>query len=76
MTAFRRREPRRPEVGPNWLWAFADLIALLLAVFVLLYAGQKVGQALLKSLSWSAKLERPPAEPRPSAVVRSSREHY
>lgn len=72
MTSFRRREPRKPEVGPNWLLTFADLIALLLAFFVLIYATQKVErapwQALVKSLSQSLNPEHLLVEPRPSAV--------
>ena len=71
MTSFRRREPHKPEVGPNWLLTFADLIALLLAFFVLIYATQKIErapwQALVKSLSQSLNPEHPLVEPHPSA---------
>ena len=71
MTSFRRREPHKPEVGPNWLLTFADLIALLLAFFVLIYATQKIErapwQALVKSLSQSLNPARPLVDPHPSA---------
>ncbi len=58
--------PRGPE-RPTWLISFADLIALLLAFFVLIYAMQRVEtgpwEALVESLSLSLRPDhdaRPP----------------
>jgi len=71
MMPIRRREQQKPEVGPSWLLTFADLIALMLAFFVMIYATQKVDkapwQALVESLSRSLNPERPLIDPRPSA---------
>lgn len=71
MMPARRRDRGSAGVGPNWLLTFADLIALLLAFFVLIYATQKIEQApwqsLVTSLSRSLNPERPLVEPRPSA---------
>jgi chemotaxis protein MotB len=71
MTPIRRRDRMSAEVGPNWLLTFADLIALLLAFFVLIYATQKIEQApwqaLVESLSRSLNPERPRIDPRPAA---------
>lgn len=50
------------QVRSSWLVTFADLIALVLAFFVMLYATQKIEtgdwQAMIKSLSQSLSVER------------------
>jgi chemotaxis protein MotB len=58
-------KPSQPETpyaaGPGWLVTFADLIALVLAFFVMMYAAQRVEngswQAMIQSLSRSLKVE-------------------
>lgn len=56
--------------GPGWLVTFADLVALVLAFFVMMYATQRVEdgnwQAMIQSLSRSLKVE-PTALEAPSA---------
>ncbi len=62
--------PRGPQ-RPAWLVSFADLIALLLAFFVLLYSMQRVEQgkweALIQSLSSTLQPSPVIEEPEPSA---------
>ena len=62
--------PRRLQ-RPTWLVSFADLIALLLAFFVLLYAMQRVEhgswEALIQSLSHSLRPSPAIEDPEPSA---------
>ena len=57
--------------GPSWLITFADLIALLLTFFVMMYATQRVEtgdwKALIQSLSQSLNPARTVIVPRPSA---------
>ena len=61
----------RPGGGPAWLVTFADLIALLIAFFVMIYATQKVEtgdwQAVVQSLSQSLKSAPREAPRRPAA---------
>ena len=71
MTTRPWTDRQAPGMGPAWLLTFADLVALLLAFFVMMYATQRVEQgdwqALIKSLSQSLKTERPREAPSPSA---------
>jgi chemotaxis protein MotB len=57
--------------GPAWLVTFADVIALLLAFFVMLYSTQRVEngnwQALVESLSQSLHVEKPSELAKPAA---------
>lgn len=61
----------RGGMGPAWLLTFADLVALLLAFFVMMYASQRVEkgdwESLVRSLSQSLKTESARMPPRPSA---------
>ena len=71
-SAFSRANGRdRAAYGTSWLITFADLIALLLAFFVMIYATQKVEhgawEALVKSLSQSLNPTREHVERAPSA---------
>lgn len=65
--------PTRTDDAPRstWLVTFADLIALVLAFFVMLYATHRVEQghwqAMIKSLSQSLKVQTKPAT-KPAAV--------
>lgn len=59
------------DAGPVWLVTFADLVALLLAFFVMMYATQRVEQgewdSLVRSLSQSLRTVAPRDMPQPSA---------
>lgn len=63
-------ETSRPEepdaAGASWLITFADLVALVLAFFVMMYATQRVEdgnwQSMVQSLSRSLKVEPSPLE--------------
>jgi len=61
----------REGMGPAWLLTFADLVALLLAFFVMMYATQRVEQgdweSLIRSLSQFLKTETARTLPQPSA---------
>ncbi len=70
--------PEATEAGEvRWLVTFADLVALVLAFFVMIYATQKVGegewQAMIKSLSQSLKVvetsDRVPNAPRNARML-------
>jgi chemotaxis protein MotB len=58
-------------MGPAWLLTLADLVALLLAFFVMMYATQRVEKgdwdSLVKSLSQSLRTENVRPLPQPSA---------
>lgn len=70
-----RHDRTRPagSFGQNWLITFADLIALLLAFFVMIYATQKVErgswEAMVKSLSQSLNPGREPVEHPPAGEL-------
>lgn len=58
----RRTSPHVVDHSANWLIIFSDVVALMLAFFVMLYATQKVEtggwQAMVQSLSQSLRVDR------------------
>lgn len=85
MRTTRVHEPRFGQFGrgrPAWLVTFADLVALLLAFFVMLFATQKVDvgkwEALVEALSRRLNPDQTVVIPRPAAdrnVDRLSRDY-
>lgn len=61
-----RMPPPRLVRGPGWLLTFADLVALVLSFFVMMYATQRVEdgnwQAMVQSLSRSLRVEATPLQ--------------